>query len=757
MSLRTVVLTLLASSALVLGGCPQDGEDGPQGDPGQKGDAGPQGDPGATGAAGATGATGPKGDAGAAGPKGDAGVAGPKGDTGAAGADAACADAEKLVITAITGVPEQNFTGDDLALTVEVAGADGGAVTDADIIVLGDTGPEFMPGASFNEFTANASEAGQFGYLVMATDGCSVAVEAFKFDVVQFEAKVSFVHLVNGVPTSVIVAPTGTTSGTSVSFGDRSSWLTLSDGVATWDVIDPSDDTVLTTLPEMSFAYLSEQFVVVYNDGANVGFTVVPVDDTEPATDKWSLRVFNGTAAAVKVFADDDATVVFDTIAPGTISAETVENPVAALAYYADVDGDGETDFRVNLSSSSQYVGKNDIAFVYPTTTGPKVVLVEYSPATGSLADYVVSLTDLHTALVSLVHLSATADSILKLRPAGGTVLGTVSYETAADFFVTVNAGSFEVLDSTDAVVATIALDMPKASRDSLVFYDNAGALAWTTFTENDAALDSGMARIGFFNGADGVALVTAGDELGPEIFVDVALGGRAPNQIEVSSSAPKKLYLDTDNDAAVDSLVTIANGFNDGNLYSRESGTLFFYVDDTDSFSALYRSFGTVTAGSTTSFDRLYSVTEYVPPVIPDYVYGAGTFAATPASLALAFHDDTAVSNTISVAENCTLSNLTVPIDLIHGYRGDVEVTLESPTGTVIYLWDGTGSSADDLVGVFTDLGSSGPPEFAPADALSTFNGEEAQGDWIISAWDNWADSFDGSLNGWGLNLSCE
>jgi len=202
---------------------------------------------------------------------------------------------------------------------------------------------------------------------------------------------------------------------------------------------------------------------------------------------------------------------------------------------------------------------------------------------------------------------------------------------------------------------------------------------------------------------------------------------------------------------------VTIANGFNDGNLYSRESGTLFFYVDDTDSFSALYRSFGTVTAGSTTSFDRLYSVTEYVPPVIPDYVYGAGTFAATPASLALAFHDDTAVSNTISVAENCTLSNLTVPIDLIHGYRGDVEVTLESPTGTVIYLWDGTGSSADDLVGVFTDLGSSGPPEFAPADALSTFNGEEAQGDWIISAWDNWADSFDGSLNGWGLNLSCE
>ena len=755
MSLRTVVLTLLASTALVLGGCPQDGKEGEQGIPGQKGDTGSIGDTGATGATGAAGATGPKGDDGAAGPKGDTGVAGPKGDTGANGADASCADAEKLVITGITGIPEQNFTGDDLALTIAVAGADGGAVTDADIIVLGDTGPEFMPGASFNEFTASASEPGQFGYLVMATDGCSVAVQAFKFDVVDFEAKVSFVHLVNGVPTSVIVAPTGTTSGTSVSFGDRSSWLTLSDGAATWDVIDPSDDSVLATLPPMTFDYLSEQFVVVYNEGAGVGITVVPVADTEPTTDTWSLRVFNATSVNIKVLADDDTTVVFDTIAPGTISAETVENPVAALAYYADVTGDGETDFRVNFSSGSQYVGKNDIAFVYATDSGPKVVLVEYDPNSGSLADYAVSLTDLNTALVSLVHLSATADSTLKLRPTGGTVLKTVDYENASDFFVTANAGSFEVLDSSDAVLATITLAMPKASRDSLVFYDNAGALAWATFTENDAALESGTSRIGFFNGADGVALVTAGDQYGPEIFVDVALGGRAANQIEVSSSASKKLFFDTDDDTVLDSQVTIANGFSSGNLYSRESGTLFLYVDDTASLSTLYRSFGTATAGATTSFDKVYPVTDYVPPVLPDF--GVGSLAAAPAPLALVINSATPIhTSTLTIDGACVLTDITVQMDIAHAYRGDLYLDLTSPTGTTVVLWDGSGGSADDIIGLFVD-GTTAAGEFLPEEPLAGFLGEDAAGDWELFIEDTWPSSDHGTFNGWGINTTCQ
>jgi len=753
--MRTVVFTLLASSALVLGGCPEDGKDGPQGDPGAKGDTGPIGETGDPGTVGATGATGPKGDTGATGPKGDTGVAGPKGDTGADGADASCADAEKLVITGVTGVPDLAYVGDAIDITVGLEGGSGGAVDDADIVILGDIGPDFMPGATFDAFSATPEMPGQFGYIVMATDGCSVAVSAFEVEAAVFEAQVSFVHLVTGAPSPVTIAPTGETSGTSAYFGDRTSWVEVGMPMMGWDILDPADDSVLVQIPEQTFEYLSEQFLVAYPDGSDgVAFANVPAPMTPPTTDTWSLQVFNGTTADIKFFADDNTTVVFDTVAPGAMSAETNEYAEETLEWGVDVDGDDEKDLVVTFSSSSQYAGRNYIAYAYDAGGTVKLVFVSYDPDDGSILDYTPTVIDLNTVHLSLVHVAPNADGTLKLAR-GGAVLRTVSFENTSDFFAAPSGGAFDVLDSLDNVVMTLDLDMAKQTRQALVFFEDAGVLQATTFEENDDPLATDTSRIGFFNGADGISSVSVLADDNSTIFGDVAFGTNAGTTIEIAT-ADTDLYLDTDGDDASDHVFTLPQGASGGEVFRNESGTAFFYMTATAKPRVLYRSFTSNTT-STTGYEGVHSVSKYPPPTLDpgatiDQLYPTGTLNSA-ASLGLAVVDGTGSRDTINVPSSCTIVNISVGIDITHEYRGDVQLELTAPDGTSIVLWDGSGGSAVDLVGTF-----GGPSQdLTPEESLAAFAGVDAMGDWELYAWDNFASGDDGTLNGWSVNFACE
>ncbi|WP_432410228.1 proprotein convertase P-domain-containing protein [Rasiella sp. SM2506] len=131
-------------------------------------------------------------------------------------------------------------------------------------------------------------------------------------------------------------------------------------------------------------------------------------------------------------------------------------------------------------------------------------------------------------------------------------------------------------------------------------------------------------------------------------------------------------------------------------------------------------------------------------------------------------------ISNTLPPTE----SNATVPdsgiigvdyalnsveIDITHSWDSDLEIELESPSGTILTLSDGNGGSGDNYTGtVFMD----GAPNITTGSApftgtfepeggtfAATFDGEDVNGDWILRATDDAAGD-DGVFNSYCINF---
>ena len=108
------------------------------------------------------------------------------------------------------------------------------------------------------------------------------------------------------------------------------------------------------------------------------------------------------------------------------------------------------------------------------------------------------------------------------------------------------------------------------------------------------------------------------------------------------------------------------------------------------------------------------------------------------------------------SVSTNFTVSDVNLGVLIGHTYRGDLFIYLQSPSGTRIQVFTGTGAGAnnfnvllDDSAGTSVTSHSSAdtatagtavPPyerTFAPANALSAFNGENSFGTWRLEICD--------------------
>jgi len=117
----------------------------------------------------------------------------------------------------------------------------------------------------------------------------------------------------------------------------------------------------------------------------------------------------------------------------------------------------------------------------------------------------------------------------------------------------------------------------------------------------------------------------------------------------------------------------------------------------------------------------------------------------------------------TATVSNGSTIVDLTVTIDLDHTWIGDLDIFLESPAGTSVQLFNQFGGSGDDLEDVTfdddaLDLISSGTPpygpgDFAPVEALSAFDGENAFGDWTLLVVDT-ATQDTGTLQSWSIDF---
>jgi subtilisin family serine protease len=104
-----------------------------------------------------------------------------------------------------------------------------------------------------------------------------------------------------------------------------------------------------------------------------------------------------------------------------------------------------------------------------------------------------------------------------------------------------------------------------------------------------------------------------------------------------------------------------------------------------------------------------------------------------------LAVKDNSKVSSTVSFDKDVAIDSLKLSLDLPHTYKGDLVVTLTSPSGKSHTVHNRTGGSADDVKGTFD---------------LSAFAGEKTKGTWTLTVEDK-AKADTGTLKSWGLEAT--
>jgi len=107
-------------------------------------------------------------------------------------------------------------------------------------------------------------------------------------------------------------------------------------------------------------------------------------------------------------------------------------------------------------------------------------------------------------------------------------------------------------------------------------------------------------------------------------------------------------------------------------------------------------------------------------------------------ASPNLPIKDKTTVESKITISEDVSIDKLAVGIDIDHSWKGDLSITLTSPSGKTATIHNRTGGSQDDVKGDFD---------------LSVFAGESSKGEWTLSVTDH-ASRDEGHFNHWGLNV---
>ncbi|MCE9669148.1 S8 family serine peptidase [Myxococcus stipitatus] len=140
--------------------------------------------------------------------------------------------------------------------------------------------------------------------------------------------------------------------------------------------------------------------------------------------------------------------------------------------------------------------------------------------------------------------------------------------------------------------------------------------------------------------------------------------------------------------------------------------------------------------------------------PVLPATAFAFGSKkvsvgprdASTPVTLSAsatpnaAVKDLQTVTSTVSFDQDVALDSLKLNLDLPHTYKGDLKVTLTSPSGKSAVVHDRTGGAADDVKGTF--------------DLSTTFQGEKSKGTWTLTVEDK-ARADTGTLKSWGLEAT--
>jgi subtilisin-like proprotein convertase family protein len=108
---------------------------------------------------------------------------------------------------------------------------------------------------------------------------------------------------------------------------------------------------------------------------------------------------------------------------------------------------------------------------------------------------------------------------------------------------------------------------------------------------------------------------------------------------------------------------------------------------------------------------------------------------------------DAVGIRSAIQVTEQGLLKDIQVSVNIEHSYRGDLRVTLISPSNESVVLHDRKGRSKENIVKTY---GLKKRPQ------LQAFVGDQIQGDWVLHVADHAKDDT-GKLLSWGVKLSVE
>jgi len=238
----------------------------------------------------------------------------------------------------------------------------------------------------------------------------------------------------------------------------------------------------------------------------------------------------------------------------------------------------------------------------------------------------------------------------------------------------------------------------------------------------------------------------------------------RAPDPV-ISSVSVEKITGSTaeiswNTDIAADSMVVyedasppVANSASDADFVGRHvihlSGlspctSYFFYVESEDEFG------GTVTDDNVGSYYRFRTLQDDVsnyPVFEPD----------------MPIPDPGAVESLNDVAEDYTIADIDVTLDIDHEWNGDLTLMLISPGGYSVFLSERHGSNGYDYAGTTFDdeattpIGDGTPPfsgSFIPDSPLYDLDGSSSLGQWKLRVHDQLSPD-SGEVNSWNLALT--
>jgi pseudolysin/vibriolysin len=218
------------------------------------------------------------------------------------------------------------------------------------------------------------------------------------------------------------------------------------------------------------------------------------------------------------------------------------------------------------------------------------------------------------------------------------------------------------------------------------------------------------------------ITFTTDGSVVAPGWSASWSTGGTSnqPPTVEIDAPADGDIVTGT---VAISASAADADGTVARVQFLLPDGTT---VDDSSApYEASWDS-ATVTDGvheiAAQAFDDLGAGSDVVSVAV-EVTNGGGclddTFEAEDVPISIPDNNQTGITSTVAVVGSGPVGSLALSLNIDHTWRGDLRVTLTSPSGTSVVVHNGAGGSADDVV--ITDL------------EIPDFVGETAAGNWTL------------------------